>query len=156
MIELFYLRQNQRGWIVEFYDDLNWMAITLLDAYDLLKVTKYLEKVKELYSHIYNAWDTTCCGEFKGGIWWDAKHRQKATASNAGPVILAMRLYRVTREPKYFDFALKVYDFWYNRMVNHENYQVCDHILPNGQKTWWKFTYNQGLMIGGNSFFLKF
>lgn len=152
MIESLYKTQDQRGWIVEYYDDLNWMGLTLLDAYELIKDQKYLKKAIELYTNIHSAWDETCCGVNKGGIWWDTKHTQKATASNAGPVILAARLFKITKENKYFQFGKKVYDFWMRNMINNETFQVCDHMKPNGDKTWWKFTYNQGLMIGGKKF----
>jgi predicted alpha-1,6-mannanase (GH76 family) len=35
-------------------------------------------------------------------------------------------------------------------MVNPVSFQVCDHINPDGTKVWWKFTYNEGLMIGAS------
>lgn len=33
-------------------------------------------------------------------------------------------------------------------MVSQTTGQVCDHITPTAEKVWWKFTYNEGLMIG--------
>ena len=33
-------------------------------------------------------------------------------------------------------------------MVNQSTFQVCDHLDTAGNKVWWKFTYNEGLMIG--------
>jgi len=33
-------------------------------------------------------------------------------------------------------------------MVNQSTFQVCDHVDTAGTKVWWKFTYNEGLMIG--------
>src|SRR5438105_12225575 len=35
-------------------------------------------------------------------------------------------------------------------MVSAGLFQVCDHINTDGTKVWWKFTYNEGLMIGAS------
>ncbi|KAF0975996.1 hypothetical protein FDP41_005323 [Naegleria fowleri] len=89
----------------------------------------------------------------KGGIWWDYEHSQKATASNAGPALLASLLYQETQEEHYLEFSQQVFSFWFENMVlkNGEHmYSVCDHIsAQNGFKECqWRFTYNEGLMIG--------
>lgn len=64
------------------------MALALLRA-SLLSSDSVLSEFcvntsKLLASDIQEAWDTSCCGENVGGIWWDKSHSQKATASNAG------------------------------------------------------------------------
>lgn len=83
-----------------------------------------------------------------GGMWWNKAHDQKATASNAGPVIGALLLYSYTNQRVYLSYAVKVYDYWLTNMVDPNTYQVCDHLLPSGEKVWWVYTYNQGLMLG--------
>jgi predicted alpha-1,6-mannanase (GH76 family) len=88
-IEKFYDGQNARGWSAGFYDDENWMVLALLHAYSVTRDSKYLQRAEALYSDIENGWDTSCCGSSPGGICWDKAHTQKATASNAGPVISA-------------------------------------------------------------------
>ncbi len=149
-IESFYLGQNQRGWINNYYDDECWMGATLTRAYDLTGDLKYLNQATALYADIMAGWDTTCCGAVPGGLWWDKAHTQKATAANAGAALLGARLYLRTGNSVYLDFARQVYAWWYTNMVNPATYQVCDHILPDGTKVWWKFTYNEGLMIGAS------
>jgi len=84
LIESFYLGQNERGWIVGYYDDECWTTMALLRAYDLTADAKYLNQAKTLYADIKAGWDTSCCGAVKGGLWWDKAHTQKATAANAG------------------------------------------------------------------------
>ena len=148
LIETFYLGQNERGWSSDFYDDECWMSMALIRAYDLTSDPKYLARAQSIFADVLSAWDTTCCGAAPGGVWWDRAHTQKATASNAGAALTAARLYRRTGAPSYLNFARQVYSFWYAQMVNHTSGQVCDHINPNGEKVWWKFTYNEGLMIG--------
>jgi predicted alpha-1,6-mannanase (GH76 family) len=147
-INWFYQVQNNRGWLVGYFDDENWMALALLRAYDLTGDKNYLNQSQMLYADIMTTgWDTTCGN---GGIWWDKKHTQKATASNAGPVITGVRLYQLTKNEKYLNFAKQVYTFWYSTMVNPTTYQVADHFEPDGKMVWWRFTYNEGLMIGAS------
>jgi predicted alpha-1,6-mannanase (GH76 family) len=148
LIETFYEGQDRRGWYAEYYDDENWMALALLHAYDVTREPRYLRQARILFADIQKGWDTSCCGTTPGGIWWDKAHTQKATASNAGPVIAACRLYAATRDDRYLSFAQQVYRYWWDHMVDAATYQVADHLNPDGTKVWWRFTYNEGLMIG--------
>jgi predicted alpha-1,6-mannanase (GH76 family) len=148
LIETLYLGQNQRGWGSDYYDDLCWMIDTLLRSYDLTGDAKYLNQARSIFANVQAAWDVTCCGSVPGGVWWDKAHSQKATASNAGAALVAARLYRRTGTIAYLTFARQVFSFWSAQMVNSNTGQVCDHINPSGEKVWWKFTYNEGLMIG--------
>ena len=129
-----YLAQSARGWSSNYYDDENWMTLALLRA-------NYLTQAQSLYADIKAAWDTSCCGAHPGGIWWDRAHTQKATASNAGPVITAVRMGDLA-------FAKQVYAYWRTYMVDPQTYAVTDHIAPDGTLAHYRFTYNEGLMIG--------
>lgn len=148
LIGRFYEGQDRRRWLVPHYDDQAWMALALMRAFDLTGERRYLERAEALLGDLRLAWDTTCCGDRKGGVWWDRSHSQKATASNAGTALAAARLYQRTRRRADLRFAEQVYRFWRETMVNPATGQVADHIDPKGQVTWWRFTYNEGLMIG--------
>jgi predicted alpha-1,6-mannanase (GH76 family) len=150
LIESFYLGQNARGWINNYYDDECWMTLALLRAYDLTTNAVYLTQARTLYADVQTGWDTTCCGAVNGGMWWDKAHTQKATAANAGAALAGARLYRRTTNATYLSFAQQVYSFWWSNMVDKATFQVCDHINTDGTKVWWKFTYNEGLMIGAS------
>ncbi|KAL0491040.1 hypothetical protein AKO1_002677 [Acrasis kona] len=154
LIEGFYNFRDKKGWVVNFMDDMMWMGLALQRAYQLTKNKKYLDRSISLYKIIHDQWDETCCcfGKPKcknGGIYWDKNKTQKATASNAGPVIMSARLYSITKDTTYRDFAIKVFNYWWDNMVDQKTFQVCDNIsTKNGEKRCWKFTYNEGLMIG--------
>ena len=147
-IAAFYEGQNARGWSARFYDDEAWMALALLDAYSLTHQARYRKRAEALVADIETGWDSSCCGSAPGGIWWNRAHTQKATASNAGPVIAACELYQATRKTAYRQFAVQVYRYWWSAMVDPVTYQVADHINPDGTRLWWKFSYNEGLMLG--------
>lgn len=149
-IETFFLGQDQRGWYANYYDDECWMTLALLRAHDLTGDSKYLVQAQVLYADIMNGWDTNCCGVVSGGLWWDKAHTQKATAANAGAALAGARLYRRTSNATYLNFAQQVYSFWYANMANASSGQVCDHMNTDGTKVWWRFTYNEGLMIGAS------
>jgi hypothetical protein len=154
------------GWLRSYYDDENWMGMALVRAYEATHDRRFLDKAVFLWKDITGAWDTSCCGNIPGvfvscvscvlsashcdserliaagGNWWDKQHTQKATASNAGPVILSLMLHsHFPTDRSYSAFAEKVYHFWLEHMVNPSTYQVADH-LTSGGKVWWKFTYN--------------
>jgi predicted alpha-1,6-mannanase (GH76 family) len=144
----FYDAQDAIGWSRDYYDDENWMSLALIRAYDLTSDATYLAQAESLYADIMTAWDTTCCGTTPGGLWWDKAHTQKATASNAGPVITGARLYERTNDASYLAFAQQAYAYWAANMVDPTTYQVTDNITSAGVKQAWKFTYDQGLMLG--------
>jgi len=146
LVRSFYAGQEARGWSSDFYDDENWMALALMRAFDRTKDAAYLDRAVILFQDITNAWDGTSVRP--GGIWWDRAHTQKATASNAGPVITGARLTSKTGDPAHLAFARRAYDHWLTTMVDATTHQVADHVNPDGTIVRWQFTYNEGLMIG--------
>jgi predicted alpha-1,6-mannanase (GH76 family) len=146
LVRSFALGQDARGWTSDFYDDENWMALALMRAFDWTNDRIYLDRAVTLFRDIAAAWDSTSARP--GGIWWDRAHTQKATASNAGPVITGARLTNKTGDATHLTFARQVYDHWRTTMVDATTFQVSDHVNPDGTIVRWRFTYNEGLMIG--------
>jgi predicted alpha-1,6-mannanase (GH76 family) len=146
---VFVRAQEARGWKRDFFDDEAWMAIALLRAYDLTGDALARDRADLLVRDIEaSATDATCCGSRPGGLWWDRQHTQKATAANAGAVIAAARLAARGGGARHLDFARKVFAYWSAEMVDPATGQVADHLLPSGEKVWWRFSYNEGTMIG--------
>ncbi|MHB8416758.1 MAG: glycoside hydrolase family 76 protein [Myxococcales bacterium] len=136
------------GFSSNYYDDESWMTLALIRAYDFSGDATFLTTAESVYADIEGAWDTSCCGAIPGGLWWDRAHTQKATASNAGPVIAGVRLASRTGNAADLSFAQQAYGYWRSNFVNAAN-QVADHIdAATGNLVWWKFTYDEGLMIG--------
>ncbi len=143
-IDVFYQGQDERGWTSDFFDDENWMALTLIRAYDVTKDSKYLSRAEDLFADINQN------GRTSTGVWWNRKHKEKATASNFGPAITAARLNERTGKAWYKQAAQQIYDYWYSTMVNHSTARVADHWNPDGSVDWSKYTYNTGLAIGAS------
>src|SRR5262249_32023375 len=143
-IDRLYNAQDKRGWSRDFFDDENWMALTLIRAYDVTHDAKYLARAESLFADIHQN------GRTSTGIWWNRQHTQKATASNFGPAITAARLNERTGKAWYKQAAQEIYDCWYSTMVNHTTSQVADHRNANGNVDWTKWTYDTGLAIGAS------
>jgi predicted alpha-1,6-mannanase (GH76 family) len=140
--------QEQRGWTRDWFDDEAWMALALLRLHALDGDPANLARATALLQDIgWNAPDGSCCGASPGGLWWDRSHSQKATASNAIPALVAARLYQRTGDAGWLDFARGAYGWWRDHMVDGSG-QVADHVLPSGKQVWWRFSYDQGAMIG--------
>ncbi len=147
LIRAFYEGRAARGWSSDYYDDEAWMTLALMRAYDLTADQRYLDTAETIFKDIMPEWDTTCCGTHKGGIWWDQKKTQKATASNAGPALAGVRLAKRTGKTEYLDFAKQVYGFWMSDMVEPATFAIYDHLSPDGTRGSGSLTYNHGLMI---------
>ncbi|MFL5261396.1 MAG: glycoside hydrolase family 76 protein [Anaeromyxobacteraceae bacterium] len=135
--------QDARGWERDFFDDESWMALALIRASDLTGDGEALARAEALLEDIM-----TNGADPAGGVWWNRQHTQKATASNAGAVITAARLHERTGDARRLEFATSVFAHWLAEMVDPATGQVADHVEPSGEKVWWRFTYNEGAMIG--------
>jgi predicted alpha-1,6-mannanase (GH76 family) len=141
--------QDRRGWRSDFFDDEAWMALFLLRAHAWSGEPVYLDRARSLVEDIaLGASDSSCCGAAAGGLWWDRAHTQKATAANGAAALAAARLYRRTGEARWLSFAKVTYAFWLANMVDPGTGRVADHLQANGRQVWWRFTYNEGVMIG--------
>jgi predicted alpha-1,6-mannanase (GH76 family) len=144
-----YDRQERAGWTRDWFDDEAWMGLALLRAYELVGERRYLDRAVSLAEDIAaSAPDAGCCGSSPGGLWWDRAHTQKATAANAGAAILAARLAERTGEARWLELAKATYGWWLANMVDGATGQVADHVTASGEKVSWRFTYNEGTMIG--------
>ena len=135
-----------------YNDDMSWMMHALTALYDHTGNSTYLDVATLLFDTVKQSDDTTCCGEWKDGVWWDLAHSSKATAAQAGVTMAALRL-RESNATKYsqdyfLQYASDHFWFWRLYMVDNSTGQVCDNINLKGRKTWWSFSYNNGLMLG--------
>ncbi len=114
------------GWSVDYYDDMNWAVLALLAAHDvgLDDAQDYLDLARTVFGYVSAAWDDSICG---GGVWWDKRHTQKATASNAGAALSAALLFNATGNVTYLEWGRRVYHFWNATMTDPQTGAVTDH-----------------------------
>ncbi|HEY0827357.1 MAG TPA: glycoside hydrolase family 76 protein [Bacilli bacterium] len=132
----------------EFYDDMEWMALAFLRAYDATDNETYKAAVFTLWEDIKTGWNE----QSGGGIAWKKTQLDyKNTPANAPAVILAARLYRRFGNEQDLEWAKRIYSWQKNTLVDPESGFVWDGINRNSDgfidKTW-EFTYCQGVYIG--------
>jgi len=142
------LERNGGTWINELYDDMEWMAIAWLRAYQATGDERYKAAVMELWTDIQGGWNGHC----GGGIAWRKSQRDyKNTPANAPAAILAARLHRAFGRDSDLEWAVRIHDWLLRHLVDPESGFVWDGMNRLGDGAIdkdWTFTYCQGVFIG--------
>lgn len=131
-----------------YYDDMEWMALALLRAYDETKDVKYKEWTLTLWENIKTAWNDHMGG---GMAWRKNQLDYKNTPANAPAAILAARLYQRFGVESDFEWAARIYHWNKDNLTDPETGFVWDGMnrLGDGKiDIDWEYTYCQGVMIG--------
>lgn len=130
-----------------FYDDMEWNALTFLRLYEITKEQQYLDATLLLWEDILKAWNTEYAG---GGLAWRKDMLYSKNACSNGPAsILAVRLYKLTKEEAYLDWAKRIYEWQKDVLFDRATGAVFDNI--NGETdviNTVALTYNQGTFLG--------
>lgn len=130
-----------------FYDDNQWIGITSMDAYARLKNKKFLDIGKEIYNYMMTGYDTVLTG---GLYWQENKKISKNTCSNGPGIVLALQLYKATKDKAYLDTALLIYN-WVNSHLKAPSGLYYDNIsITNNKIGRAQFSYNTGTMLQSN------
>jgi predicted alpha-1,6-mannanase (GH76 family) len=127
-----------------FYDDNQWIGIACMDAYRRTKNDKYLLQVKMVYNFMMSGFDTVS----GGGLYWKERDLStKNTCSNGPGVLVALQLYKATKNKSYLDTALMLYDWVNKKLLTPANLYFDNIQLPSGKIDKRIFTYNAGTML---------
>jgi hypothetical protein len=131
-----------------FYDDNQWVAIAYLDAYKRTHKKKYLEKSKMIYTFLMGGIDTVAGG---GSYWKEGDKNTKNTCSNGPAILVALQLYKITKDKSYLNTALAIYK-WTNQYLQAPEGIYYDNIRTATLKIGKAFyTYNTGTMLQANA-----
>jgi rhamnogalacturonyl hydrolase YesR len=126
-----------------YYDDNAWMALALLETYDVLKDEKYLK-----WAH--DALDFALSGKAKmGGIYWRERDKLTMNTCSNAPTALACRLMaKVTLEERYFFEGEHYFEWTYQNLCDREgDWLYWDSLSTDGKTDKTKWSYNTALMI---------
>jgi predicted alpha-1,6-mannanase (GH76 family) len=140
--------QNKGDLYNNFYDDMEWMALALLRAYDATGKEKYKAYVIELWEDIKTAWNSNMGG---GMSWKKDQLDYKNTPANAPAAILAARLFQRFKNEEDLKWALLIYYWNRDNLVDLETGFVWDGLnrLGDGKiDKDWEYTYCQGVFLG--------
>ncbi|MEX2594871.1 MAG: glycoside hydrolase family 76 protein [Anditalea sp.] len=139
---------NEGSYLNNYYDDMEWLALSSLRAYGATGEAEYLEVSEILWEDIKKGWN-----DHQGGgiAWRKTQLDYKNTPANAPAVILAARLFKEKNRPEDLEWAKRIYHWQKTNLVDPSTGLVWDGINRNGDNEidkGWKFTYNQGVYIG--------
>lgn len=129
----------------EYYDDSEWIGLTIMRLYETTKDNAYLAAAKDIMEYIETGWDDT-----SGGISWATSHRSSKNACSNGPAaILAAKLYLSTQDKHYLEWATKIYTWEKDNLFNQATGAVYDGLNSDtGDLSTLSLSYNQGTFLG--------
>jgi hypothetical protein len=142
---------NGSGAAGDKYNDDNALSgVTYLDAYAVTTgttQTNYLNGAKACANWLMNGgqWDNT----YGGGFWWSTLKESKPTQTNGLALQLFLRLYQVTGQTYYRDWAVSVKNWLVNNMQDAPTGLYIWKIdgAGSGTKHTEKFTYDNAIMV---------
>jgi len=127
-----------------FYDDNQWIGITVMHQYEKTKEKKWLHTGMEIYRFMMTGSDSVSGG---GLYWQEGKKNTKNTCSNGPGILLALQLYQATGDSAYLRTATGLYQ-WVNRWLRtpeglyYDNLHLKDHRVDKRI-----YSYNTGTML---------
>lgn len=128
-----------------YFDDMEWIALTMIRLYEATEVTMYMDTAKSLWEAIKTAWSN----DLGGGLFWkgydNASEKQQKNACSNGPgSLIACRLWaNGVDKAANLEWAKKIFEWEKANLVNEQG-KVADNKALSGAVTDWNFTYNQG------------
>jgi len=140
-----FVQVNGTGWTANgFNDDLMWISIACLRAYQITGTANYYNMAKSTFDTVYaRAYDTN----LGGGLWWTTDKTSKNACVNGPAAIAAALLYQCGAGSGYLTKAQSIFS-WEASTLYHSNGQVQDSISSSGMLNGGALTYNQGTFIG--------
>lgn len=136
-----------KGYRNDFYDDSEWIALTMLSLYEVTKEQRYLDTALDLWQWIKTGWSDLG----GGGIAWEAKSHlySKNACSNGPAAILAARLYPITKDKTDLEWSKKIYEWEKSVLFNPASGAVYDNIdTRTGTVSTTVLSYNSGTFLG--------
>ena len=136
-----------------YYDDSAIVAMELIQAYELTGENFYLDRAKKVTDFIMSGEDS----RMGGGLYWfenqsadctGGPNCMKAANTSAYAAHVTSRMYQITSESRYLNFAKRVYEWNFNNLRDpSDNLYWNDINIGTNKINTTKWTYNSGLMI---------
>lgn len=133
----------------KYYDDNEWVGIELLRMYALTHNPAALGSAEGIMAFVMAGWATDPELACPGGIPFSnsSENLERNTVTGGPGAELAVRLYQITGNVQYLQFAQQAYE-WVRTCLLRPNNLYADHIGPHGTVAQALWSYNQGSMIG--------
>lgn len=127
-----------------YYDDNIWIGLDFTDLYLSTGNKKYLDKAIAIWKFIESGTDMV----IGGGIYWcEQKKESKNTCSNAPGAVLALKLFKATKDSSYFYKGKTLYEWTKDKLQDRNDFLYYDNINLKEHIGRTKFAYNSGQML---------
>jgi uncharacterized protein YyaL (SSP411 family) len=132
----------------KYVDDNSLIGNVFLDCYEVSTdsetKTRYLDAAVKAANWLMHGgqWDET----YGGGFWWTSDKKNKPTQSNGLAMQLFLRLYKITGEAQYKEWANSVKNWLETKMYNEKDGLYVWQITSKGTDPA-EFTYDNAIMI---------
>lgn len=141
-------RENGGTFLHNWYDDMEWMTLALIRAFDSTGEKRYMKEAVSIWNDTKTAWNN-CCG---GGMAWKKDQPDyKNTPANGPAAIIAFRLYRRLGRKEDLEWGEKILKWNLEHLMDPDTCFIWDGMnrLGDGAVDYdWKFTYCQGVIVG--------
>ena len=138
------------GFTDSYYDDMEWMALAFLRAYEVTHKTYYRYEANSLWQTIQGGWSDFPGG---GGFQWSTKVMYKNVPANAPACILACKLYEDLGDTTDLSWAEKIHAWVAKNLVNPQTGIILDGISYQdsvGTPNYGSYSYNYGTYLGAS------
>lgn len=126
------------------YEDNVWLGIDFVDIYLKTDEKKYLEKAKMVWDFVITGMDE----ELGGGIYRSEQKKDlKSTCANGAGAILALKMFKASKDSTYFNYGQFLYEWTKKNMQDTNDYLYFDSVDKNKIYAKGKYAYNAGIML---------
>ena len=141
-------RYGERWTSNHLNDDIMWMVIADLRAYEITGNATFRNQAKWHFDKVYTrAWSR----DLGGGLWWSTARDSKNACVNGPAAIAAVELYAALHDASYLRKAKGLYRWEKNMLFDRASGSVADRAFRGDgvvAKDNTNYTYNQGTFIG--------
>ena len=132
-----------------FYDDNEWVALADVQEHLATGDPEALERAREIFELVVSGWDDDPTHAAPGGVFWTQApwSTDRNTVSTMPGAQLGVRLYLITGEQRYLDWALRMVA-WTDAHLLAPNGLYWDNIKLDGAVDTRHYSYNQGVPVG--------
>lgn len=137
-------KKNGDKWENNYYDDMEWLAIACIRAYEATKDIPFKNLAQELWTMIKTGWSDV----HGGGIMWAKDHpNSKNSCANGPAIIIAAKLYKLNKNADDLAWAKKIYNWQLATLIDTTRSLAYDNFENRKESA--MYTYNQGTWLGG-------
>ncbi|TKC09877.1 glycosyl hydrolase family 76 [Pedobacter polaris] len=130
-----------------FYDDMEWLSLSTLRAYQTTGDVNFLNAAKVLWTDIKTGRNNI---QGDGIAWRKTQLYYKNTPANAPAIIFAARLYQLEKDAADLQIAKELYTWLKGKLIDPASGIAWDGVNANqnGEIDKNLYTYNQGVFVG--------